>query len=59
MKFRIGEYYEYYQNHMTDHREEVIGAKDLEEARKIADEKFGWGAWACEEKEENDSHEKR
>jgi hypothetical protein len=50
-KFLIGEYFEIYQNHETDHVEEVIEAQNIEQARKIASQRFGWGAWACDYEE--------
>jgi len=48
LKFRIGGYFEIYQRHETSHPEEVIEAKDLQEAGEIAKQKFGWGAWGFE-----------
>ena len=49
LKFRIGEYYEYYQGHATSHKEKIIEAKNLATARTIAHLEYGWGAWATEE----------
>lgn len=51
-QFKIGPYFEWYQGHPTSTIEEVIKADTKEEARKIAEEKYGWGAWCTEIKGE-------
>jgi hypothetical protein len=48
LKFRIGEYFEIYQGHETSHCEDTVKAEKIEEALKIAQDRFGWGAWCFE-----------
>jgi len=46
LKFKIGEYFEIYQHQETSHREDIIEAETLEEAKAISKNRYGWGSWA-------------